>query len=120
MFKALSLASIVLFSSIAVAGFGGNTTVRSTNVIGEMTDSREAAVQQAHQMEQNLTSRPASSYKSKIENYTGDLVDSSSIKIIDTEFYVKEVKMSDGTVAFQPVLSVDYKYRTFSGGGGRD
>ncbi|PAU36873.1 acyl-CoA synthetase [Vibrio coralliilyticus] len=114
MIKLISLSSVLLFSSFAVAGLSGNTSLKSVTMTGDIVQSSEAAFSAGHAMADHINNKSPYELSRTVDYYSGELVDTSSFKIIQSSVSVKELVNSDGEVAYQPVLSVDYKYRTHS------
>ena len=111
MIKVISLASVMLFSSVALAGYGGfNKQVDSDMWQGAPTASKADAVREGQEIVGELNS--LSSYElSKNVNYSNhDQIDYTSFELLESSIKVEELITEDGSVAYQPVVNMKYQY----------
>ncbi|MGD8110118.1 DUF3316 domain-containing protein [Vibrio sp. TRT 21S02] len=113
MIKAISLFSALLFSSMTVAGLSGHYSkiVNTDSVNGQVVASKDAALEAGRDMLMDINNK--SPYElSKAVNYSAnDKVDPNSFEVRNSTVSVKEIVTSEGEIAYQPVISVNYEYR---------
>ncbi len=113
MIKVLSLAGVVLFSSIAVAGYSSGryeTRIDTSHMTGEAMQSREAAFAAGRDMLMDVNNQSSYELSKSVPYANHDFVDNRSYKVVDSQVTVKEVMTSSGDIAYQPVLNVKYSY----------
>lgn len=113
MIKVLSLAGVVLFSSIAVAGYSGQyeTRVSTSHMVGDAMQSRDAAFAAGKNMLMDVNDKSAYELSKSMPHTTHDVINNRSYKVLDSDVTIKEVITNNGDVAYQPVLNVKYSYQ---------
>lgn len=113
MFKVMSLATLVLFSSAALAGVGGayNTKLQSETMSGEPVASKQAALDAGKTMIMDINSKSPFELSRAVSYSSNDLVDVNSFELRDSHVTVNEIVTSAGEIAYQPVINVSYEFR---------
>lgn len=112
MIKLVSLASIALFSSVALAGSGAyNTVVNSETMSGNPQMSRDAALAQGKQMIMEINNKSPFELSRSVNYSSNELVDVNSFELRNSQVTVNEIVTSDGDIAYQPVINMSYEYR---------
>ncbi|KJY82798.1 acyl-CoA synthetase [Vibrio galatheae] len=113
MIKLMSLASIVLFSSVVVAGSGGGytTKMKSETMSGNPVASREAALAAGKSMIMDINDKSPYELSRSVSYSSNDQVDVNSFELRDSQVTVNEIVTNEGDIAFQPVIKVNYEFR---------
>lgn len=113
MIKVVSLASVMLFSSVAFAGLGGayNTVIQSETMNGDAVGSKEAALAAGKTMIMEINDKSPYELSKAVSYSTNDLVDVNSFELRNSHVTVNEIVTSEGEIAFQPVINVSYEFR---------
>lgn len=113
MIKVMSLASVMLFSSVAVAGLGGasQTIISSESMNGEAVGSRDAALAAGKTMIMEINEKSPFELSRSVRYSSNNQVDVNSFELRDSHVTVNEIVTSDGSIAYQPVINVSYEYK---------
>jgi len=114
MIKVVSLASVMLFSSVAMAGLGGayNTVIQSETMNGNPMASKEAALAAGKTMIMEINDKSPYELSRAVSYSSNDLVDVNSFELRGSHVTVNEIVTSEGEIAFQPVINVSYEFRS--------
>ena len=113
MIKIMSLASVLLFSSVAVAGLSGPyaTVHKSSTMFGDTHTSKEAALQVGKNMVMDVNQMSPIELSRNVIWNTNDQVDINSFELLNSQVTLQEIITSQGAIAYQPVIRVSYEYR---------
>ncbi|TFH92653.1 DUF3316 domain-containing protein [Vibrio ouci] len=113
MIKVISFASVMLFSSVAVAGLGGasQTIVSSESMNGDPMGSRDAALAAGKSMIMEINDKSPYELSRSVHYSSNDQVDVNSFELLNSHVTVNEIVTSDGDIAYQPVINVSYEYK---------
>lgn len=113
MIKVVSLASVMLFSSVALAGAGGaySTIIQSESMNGSEAASKGAALEQGKNMIMEINEKSPYELSRSVHYSTNYLVDVNSFELRNSNVTVNEIVTSEGDVAYQPVVNVSYEFK---------
>ena len=113
MIKIMSLASVFLFSVVAMAGHSGpyETVTKNSTVIGDAYPSKEAALQVGKNMIMDVNQMSSIELSRNVLWNTNDQVDINSFELLNSQVALQEIITSQGAIAYQPVIRVSYEYR---------
>lgn len=111
MIKVMSLASVMLFSSVAIAGYGGfSNVVESETMRGEVVSTKAAAVKEGQEIVGGLSSLSSYELSTNVNYPNHDQIDYSSFELLESNIKVEEVISEDGNVAYKPVVNMKYQF----------
>ncbi|WP_162064285.1 DUF3316 domain-containing protein [Vibrio taketomensis] len=113
MIKLASIASVLLFSSVAVAGLSGPyaTIMKNSTMTGNAYDSKPAALESGRSMIMSVNEMDSIELSKNVYWNTNDQVDINSFELLNSQVQIEEIVTSEGAIAYQPVISVSYEYR---------
>ncbi|MGF1910819.1 DUF3316 domain-containing protein [Vibrio kasasachensis] len=113
MIKLASVASVLLFSSIAMAGLSGPyaTVMKSSSMTGHTYDSKAAALEVGKAMIVDVNRMGSVELSRNVFWNTNDQVDINSFELLNSQVQIEEIVTSQGAIAYQPVIKVSYEYR---------
>ncbi|WP_070966111.1 DUF3316 domain-containing protein [Vibrio sonorensis] len=113
MIKVISLASVFLFSSVAMAGLSGSSSTVVTNgsLNGDLEMSKDAAFAAGKDMLMDINNKTPFELSKSVNYKSNSVVDRSSFEIRDSNVTIREVITSDGDIAYQPVVNINYEYK---------
>ncbi|WP_194437350.1 DUF3316 domain-containing protein [Vibrio fluminensis] len=113
MIKLASVASVLLFSSVAMAGTSGSysTVMQSSTMSGNAYDSKAAALESGRMMIVDVNRMGSLELSRNVSWNSNDLVDVNSFEILNSQVQIEEIVTSEGAIAYQPVISLSYEYR---------
>ncbi|EGU38743.1 DUF3316 domain-containing protein [Vibrio scophthalmi] len=113
MIKTISLASVLLFSSAAMAGLSGPyaTVLSNSTMVGDAYASKDTALQVGRNMIVDVNSMSPIELSRNVRWDTNDQVDINSFELLNSQVALQEIVTSQGAIAYQPVISVSYEYR---------
>jgi len=113
MIKVISLASVMLFSSVALAGAGAyNTVIQSESMSGSAVASKDAAIAEGKSMIMEINQKSPYELSRSVNYPTNNLVDVNSFELRNSNVTVNEIVNSDGDIAYQPVVNVSYEFKS--------
>ncbi|ROV59643.1 DUF3316 domain-containing protein [Vibrio ponticus] len=113
MIKLAGVASVLLFSSVAMAGLSGPyaTVMQSSTMTGNAYDSKAAALESGRMMIVDVNRMGSIELSHNLAYNSNDQVDINSFALLDSKVQIEEIVTSEGAIAYQPVISVSYEYR---------
>lgn len=113
MIKVMSLASVMLFSSIAVAGLGGasQTVISSESMSGAPSASKDAALAAGKTMIMEINEKSPYELSRSVHYSSNMQVDVNSFELLDSHVTVNEIVTNEGDIAYQPVINVSYEFK---------
>ncbi|WP_295898722.1 DUF3316 domain-containing protein [uncultured Vibrio sp.] len=112
MIKVISIASILLFSSVAVAGLNSSKSVvtGNTTVNGDLYESKMAALENGKMQIMDINSLSSVELSKTVRWGANEQVDINSFELLNSQVQVNEVVTNKGAIAYQPVMNVSYEY----------
>ncbi|MBA5760774.1 DUF3316 domain-containing protein [Vibrio sp. 404] len=113
MIKLASIASVLLFSSAAMAGLSGPyaTVMQNSTMTGNAYNSKAAALEVGKAMIMDVNRMGSIELSRNVAWNTNDQVDINSFALLNSQVEIEEIVTSQGAIAYQPVISVSYEYR---------
>ncbi|GAB2648669.1 DUF3316 domain-containing protein [Vibrio panuliri] len=113
MIKLAGLVSVVLFTSVAMAGGSGpySKLIKSSTMAGNAYDSKAAALESGRMMIVDVNRMDSLELSRNVFWSTNDQVDLNSFELLNSQVQIEEIVTSEGAIAYQPVISVSYEYR---------
>ncbi|RJX74298.1 DUF3316 domain-containing protein [Vibrio sinensis] len=111
--RIISLISLTLLTTVmSTASFAGlyQWNKDNTKIHGDIVSSKEAAYLMGHNMIKEYRDMSSDQLTSELI-HAYHRTDRESVSITNTKVVVDEFLQSNGTIAYQPVLNVSYKYR---------
>ncbi|KII76667.1 DUF3316 domain-containing protein [Vibrio renipiscarius] len=113
MIKTISLASVLLFSSLATAGLSGpySKVMSNSTMTGDLYATKDAALQVGRDMIMDVNNMSSVELSHNVSWKSNDQVDINSFELLNSQVQLEEIITSQGAIAYQPVISVSYEYR---------